>query len=144
MADYDYALGFEAFTGSTDQLTLPPDPLPPAPDASEEEQVRYSQALAEHAEAKRRYEAGLYALTQDSEHWTEQRSPLGSDEQAARDVVNEFAMLHDSNPLVRNPGLYRAPAIVWERVADPQPVEQPAAWQPEEQPAQPADPAVAE
>ncbi|QGH75284.1 hypothetical protein I5G61_gp36 [Mycobacterium phage Quesadilla] len=117
MATYDYALGFEAWTGPAEKLPAQPmEPLPVASDAPEGEQDRYAKALSAHQDAKRAYEADLFALTAKDENWSQQYTPLGQNKAAAEEQVKEFAALHFTNPLVRNVGLYRTPVVKWEKL----------------------------
>lgn len=117
MANYDYALGFEAWTGPADKLPAQPmEPLPTGPDATPDEQDRYAKALSAHADAKRAYEAELAALTAKDENWSQQYTPLDGPKEAAAEKVKEFMALHQTNPLVRNPGLFRTPSVKWERI----------------------------
>lgn len=117
MATYDYALGFEAWTGPAEKLPPQPmEPLPPSPEATASDGERYARALSEHAEAKRKYEAELNSMTDDDANWSEQRTPLPGTKDEAAQQVKEFAALHQTNPLVRNVGLYRTPTVKWERV----------------------------
>ncbi|UJQ86558.1 hypothetical protein SEA_PENGUINLOVER67_36 [Mycobacterium phage PenguinLover67] len=119
MASYDYALGFDAWTGPVEKLPPQPmEPLPPGPDATTDEQDRHVRALADHTDAKRKYEAELRKLTADDANWTEQRTPLGQNKAEAQEKVDEFAALHETNPLVKNVGLYRTPVVKWELVSD--------------------------
>jgi hypothetical protein len=117
MTTYDYALGFEAWTGPAESLPPQPmEPLPPGPDATTDAQDRHVRALADHTDAKRKYEAALHALVGKDENWSEQFTPLGGNKETAAEQVNEFAVLHQTNPLVRNVGLYRTPRVKWEKI----------------------------
>lgn len=118
MASYEYALGFDAWTGPVEKLPPQPmEPLPPGPDATVEEQDRHVRALADHTDAKRAYETELRKLTADDGNWTTQRTPLPvTTKDDAETSVAEFAELHATNPLVKNVGLYRTPAVKWELV----------------------------
>ncbi|URC18139.1 hypothetical protein SEA_ZENTENO07_38 [Mycobacterium phage Zenteno07] len=114
--DYDWALGFDVWDGPGEKMPAQPmEPLPPGADASEQEQAAYTARLEEYAEAKRRYDAELAILVQDESYWRFTTSPFDRRSDAER-TVGEFIALHQGNPLVRNPGLYRVPARSWERV----------------------------